>query len=283
LEIKLTHLAKLLEDCWDSAELETAKLVGRKYPAPNEENLTFLFSGELRSMVEQASEARKIESAFLSDLRATIHNLPYRVEEHARGLVARVTFHGRWHEGHRSAADMGIVVTRPIVDVSLGHTRIEFRRDHATGLLAQAKLACFVNAEESRLRWGTLTPSQVRKFSKRSDYYSLLLYRLGGPTRNELKTFGWQLCKGHTSRAAQQWLESDAFPDELSSRAILGRLFARTIGSEDPNALESIIDPTEPGAHAIELHISWPDGDGPPPSMSLQECQNQPQQVRQRA
>ena len=58
---------------------------------------------------------------------------------------------------------------------------------------------------------------------------------------------------------------------------MLGRLFAHSIGTEDPNILASIVDPAEPSVHAIELHISWPDGAGPPPSVSIEQEQHQQQ------
>ena len=106
MEMKLTHLAQLLGECWNAAERETASLIAEKYHAPNEENLTFLFSGELRALVENASATRQIESAFLIDLRSSIPNLPERVAHYARGLLARVTFHGRRH----AIAELGDIV-----------------------------------------------------------------------------------------------------------------------------------------------------------------------------
>jgi hypothetical protein len=282
MEIKLTHLAQLLGQCWNAAERETARLIAEKYHAPNEENLTFLFSGELRALVENASATRQIESAFLKDLRSSIPNLPERVARYARGLLARVTFHGRRHEGYQSGADLGLVITRPLVTLSSDHVRVQFRRDRGTGLLAQAKLGCPKITGEMQLKWGRLTAPQARKFSKHSDYYSLLLYRLLGPERSELQEFGWQLSEGRDSAAIQGWLASDAFPDELSSSTVLGRLFAHSIGTEDPKVLASIVDPAEPSAHAIELHISWPDGAGPPSSVWIEQEQRHQQQIHLR-
>jgi hypothetical protein len=86
----------------------------------------------------------------------------------------------------------------------------------------------------------------------------------------------------HDSAAVQRWLASDAFPDVLSSSTVLGRLFAHSIGTEDPKILASIVDPAEPSAHAIELHISWPDGARPPPSVWIEQEQHHQQQIHLR-
>ena len=271
MEIHLTHLANLLERCWIRAEQQTARLVSQKYPAPCEENLTFLFSGELREVIEQASEAREVDSAFLSDLRASVPNLPYGTEQHVHGLIARVTFHGRWHEGRHSGADLGLVVSRPLVELSWN--RLEFRRGHATGLLAQAKLGCSARPGNAHLKWGRLTAAQVKKFPVHRNYYSLLLYRLRDATRAELQSFGWQLCKDHSLAEVKRWLTSDTFPCELTSTGILHALFGREIGTEDPEILRSLIDPSSSHVHAIELRVTWPDHGGPPPSLYIQQTQ----------
>jgi hypothetical protein len=68
-EVKLTTLGKLIEGCWNQAEAETAKAV-EKHRSPNEEEVTFLFIGELRTSVEDASVAGEVERAFLTDLRS---------------------------------------------------------------------------------------------------------------------------------------------------------------------------------------------------------------------
>jgi hypothetical protein len=282
LEIPLIQVAQVIAQVWIAAEQETIRMVAEGFRAPNEENLTFLFSGALRMMVDQASDTQQIESAFLEDLRAAIPILPKRVTGYVRGLIARVTFHGHWHEGMRSASDLGVVITRPVAQMTSGALRIEFRRDHGTGLLAQAKIGHPAKSNRKRFKWDTLTDAQVRMFPKHRDYYSLLLYRLKGRKQNEVAPFSWQLCKGRTSRSVKQWLRTDAFPQELSSPAILARLFARSIGTEDPDVLSRIVDPTEPHVHALELHVFWPEGSGPPPSVSLSEWQEERHRVQQR-
>ena len=80
---------------------------------------------------------------------------------------------------------MGLVVTRPTVKVSRDQTEIEFRRDHAIGLLVQAKLAR-PKKNVGKYTWNRLTKVQVRLFPERREYYSLLLYRLNGEKKNNL-------------------------------------------------------------------------------------------------
>ena len=93
---------------------------------------------------------------------------------------------------------------------SADRVRVTFVRHHGTGLLAQAKLGLSQKVGKTRLKWGRLTTQQVRKFSKHSDYSSLLLYRLLGPKRSELQEFRWQLAGGYDSAAAKKWLALDS-------------------------------------------------------------------------
>jgi hypothetical protein len=88
----------LIQRCWNQAEAETAKAVAEKYHSPNEEEVTFLFTGERRTAVEKASAAREVERAFLTDLRS-ISGIDDAVVRRGSGLMARVNLHGRQHEG----------------------------------------------------------------------------------------------------------------------------------------------------------------------------------------
>jgi hypothetical protein len=56
--------------------------------------------------------------------------------------------------------------------------------------------------------------------------------------------------------------------------------FARTIGTEDPNIIETIIDPGANDIHSIDLHIFWPDEGGPPPSIELHHQEHEVQKVQ---
>jgi hypothetical protein len=279
MDVNLTTLGQLIESCWNCAETETAKGVAQKHPTPTEEEITFLFSGELRMAIAAASAAGEVVRAFLRDLRNSIPNLDFGITQRVGGLIARVNLHGRWHEGKVSGADLGIVIMRPVVWIAGAGTKIEFRRNRGTGLLAQAKLGRRLDPDGAH-KWGTLTKPQQRLLPKRRDYYSLLLYRLDG--EKELKPFGWQLCKAHTVRQAEQWLQSNAFPEEISSSEVLGKLFAGTIGTQDSKLIETIIDPNASDARSIEIDIFWPDGAGPPPSYPLSETHGEKQRMQQR-
>jgi hypothetical protein len=277
MEVKLTSLGKLISDCWSRAEVETAKTIVKKHPSPSEEEITFLFSGEFRIAVEAASEKGMIEHAFLEDLHASIPNLSFEITRHTKGLIARINVHGRWHEGRVSGADLGIVILRPLVRVRNAGTTVEFHRNHGNGLLAQAKLGKQLGLT-GKLKWDTLTQRQQDLFPKLHEYYSLLLYRLQGQTN--LKPFSWQLCKKYSVEQAQEWLQTNVFPAELSSTEVLRMLFARAIGTEDPKLIKTIIDPSISDARSIEVHIFWPDGGGPPPSLSVYQSQTVQQQIR---
>jgi len=280
MDVRLTVLGQLMARCWETAEENLRTLVAQKHPSPSEEQVTLLFAGELRTAVAKASSARQVENAFLTDLRRSIPRLDPDVARRVNGLVARVNLHDRWHEGNVSAADLGIVVRRPIVRLASGGRRVEFRRNHGTGLLAQAKLARSARAGCDGHKWDSLTDAQARLFPKRREYYSLLLYRVNGAKADELAPFGWQLCSGHNLRQVKKWLRLNAFPEEIASSAVLTKLFARQIGTEDPKVIEKIIDPAASDIHCIDLHIFWPGDKGPPPSVDLYQQRQQPQYVR---
>ncbi len=279
-EIKLTNLGQLIASCWEDAETATASGVATKYLGPSEEQITFLFASELRASVSSASKSGSIERAFLADLRNALPNLDDPTARRFRGLVARVNFHNRSHEGKRSASDLGIVIRRPVVSTDSGITTIYIRIDQAIGLLAQAKLG---KRTSSRYSWGGFTRTQQRLFPQLRDFYSVLLYRLGGALENELGRFGWQLCKGFTWSKIKAWFVSDSFPLEMTSATVLQRLVARKIGTEDQEVLRTIIDPEAQGQQTIEIQVFWP-GDAPPPPPAVRICQStrQVQQVQQR-
>jgi len=266
--------------CWSSAEGELRALVLQEHPSPSEVLITELFAGKLRTAVDKASRAGEVEVAFLTDLQRAIPYSSLNLAGLASGLIARVNLPNQWQEGHVSAADLGLLVTRPIVEMAFGGNRVEFRRDHATGLLAQAKLGRPRKRVKGGRIWNRLTKAQERLYPELCGYYSLLLYRLNGLKANELQAFGWQLCTEPDVTQAKKWLRSDFFPGEITSSDLLARLFARTIGTEDPKVIETIIDPDALDVHSINLEIFWPDGAGPPPSVELREREHQRQQIQ---
>ena len=166
----------------------------REAPQPGEELITDLLAGELRAAVDRASDSERIEHAFLDDLRSQIQHLSISDARRFGGLVASVTPHDRSHEGEVSAADLGLVVLRLQVSLSSwGSGRSQCTRDHATGLLAQAKRG--QRNKRNRYSWGDFTESQRDLYRKRRPYYSLVLYRLQGEKVNVLDPVRWQLCR----------------------------------------------------------------------------------------
>lgn len=277
MDITFNNLRQVVARCWEDAETNTRSVITRKHPAPSEELVTDLFAGELRETVSEASRTKKIEAAFRADLHLAFPAIHFDVSRYASGLLARVNLHGRWHEGHVSAADFGIIITRPRILTSRDNTRIEFRRKRTTGLLAQAKLGrCAMSGVET-YTWNYLTVPQERLFPERRQYYSLLLYRLSGQKQDALQAFSWQLCRKHTVEDVKEWLRTNAFPEEIISSDVVTGLFAGHIGTEDPEIIRTVIDPPSSSAHTIDIEIFWPDGAGPPPSVELRQDKQQVQ------
>ena len=133
MEIRLSTLGQVIAKCWEAAEKETAKAVAEKYPDPGEENITFLFAGELRTSVAQASRQNAFAHAFWVDLQHAFPELGIgsRASLQAAGLVARVNLHSRRHEGHRSGSDLGVIITQPSVRRHSALSQVEVVRDHA--------------------------------------------------------------------------------------------------------------------------------------------------------
>jgi hypothetical protein len=282
LEIKLNKLAQVIAGCWAEAESRLTELIAEKHPNPSEELITDLLAGELRASVARASGTHRVEHAFLEDLDSQIPNLNVSDARRFGGLIASVTPHTKSHEGRVSAADLGIVILRPQVWLNgWANETIECSRDHATGLLAQAKLGHHkkrgkgLRSQGPGYSWNTLKKKQEDLFPDRRAYYSLLLYRLKGKELSEFQPLRWQLCRDQTVEDVKQWLRSGLFPEEQPSSALLKSLFDGKIGTLDPNIIQSVIAPTKGDFRDIEIRIFWPDGSGPPPSFHHQQQQYQ--------
>ena len=275
LEIKLNKLAQVIAGCWAETESRLAELIAEKHPNPSEELITDLLTGELRASVAHASSTHRVEHAFLEDLASQIPNLDVSEVRRFGGLIASVTPHTKSHEGRVSAADVGIVILRPQVWLNgWGNETIECSRDHATGLLAQAKLGHHKKRRKG-YSWNSLKKKQEDLFPDRRAYYSLLLYRLKGKELSEFQPLRWQLCRDYMVEDLKQWLRSDLFPEEEASSVLLKNLFDGKIGTLDPNIIQSVIAPAKGDFRAIEIRIFWPDGSGPPPSIHHQQHQRQ--------
>jgi hypothetical protein len=280
LEIELNKLAQVIAGCWAEAESSLTEIIAEKHPNPSEELITDLLAGELRASVARASGTQRVEHAFLEDLNSQVPNLNISDARRFGGLIASVTPHTKAHEGKVSAADLGIVILRPQVWLNgWGNETIECSRDHATGLLAQAKLAHHKKRRKG-YSWNTLQKKQEDLFPDRHAYHSLLLYRLKGAELSEFQPLRWQLCRDHTVEDVKQWLRSDLFPEEQPSSALLKKLFDGEIGTPDPKIIEAVIAPNKGDFRAIEIRIFWPDGSGPPPSLHYQQQQHQEEDVQ---
>ena len=280
MEIKLNKLAQVIAGCWAEAESRLTELISEKHPNPSEELITDLLAGELRASVARASGTHRIEDAFLEDLDSQIPNLKSDARRFG-GLIASVNPHTKAHEGQVSAADLGIVILRPQVWLKngWGNETIECSRDHATGLLAQAKLAHHKKRRKG-YSWNTLQKKQEKLFPDRRAYYSLLLYRLKGKDLNEFDPLRWQLCHESKVEDLKKWLQSDLFPEEKTSSDILRMLFDGQIGTEDRETIQSVIAPPQGDPRVIEIRIFWPDGSGPPPSFHLEQQHHQQENVQ---
>lgn len=275
MEVKLNKLAQVIAGCWAEGETRLTELIAEKHPNPSEELITELLAGELRASVARASDSHRVEHAFLEDIDSQIPNLNVNDARRFGGLIASVTPHTKPHESQVSAADLGIVILRPQVWLNgWGNETIECSRDHATGLLEQAKVGQHKKNSEG-YSWNSLKKKQEDLFPKRHAYYSLLLYRLKGKKLSEFEPLRWQLCRDHTVDEVRKWFKSGLFPEEQPSSALLKNLFDEKIGTRDPNIIQSVIAPTKGDFRTIEIRIFWPDGSGPPPSLHHQREQHQ--------
>jgi hypothetical protein len=246
-------------------------MIAKTQPNPPEELITALLEGHLRGAFEEASKNRQIESAFVEDLRSQIRGFSRADAQRFTGLIATVNPHTKPHEATVSGADFGLLIVRPQIRTSgWAHETVHCSRDHATGLLAQAKLG---HQKKRGLghRWNGLKQNQADLLPNLRSYYSLLLYRLNGMNGTELEPLRWQLCHDSTVEDVKSWLRLDAFPDEIPSSEVLIRLFHRQIGTEDPDIIKNVIAPEKAKARVIEIYISWPPGAEPPSSCSLEK------------
>jgi hypothetical protein len=173
MEIKLRNLALTIARCWEQAEAATAREIANQFPHPTEEQVTFLFSGKLRLEVDEVSRQRAFERAFLTDLELNYHGHMANDFARFRGLIARVNFHSRSHEGLHSGADLGVVITRPVREVTRPGDVVVIR-DCPRALMAQAKLGKIRKGQPGPTKWGRLTKPQERLIPAHSNYYKLL-------------------------------------------------------------------------------------------------------------
>lgn len=279
-EIHLQNLGQVIAKCWAHAEEATAKAIREKYFDPPEEFITFLFAGELRVAVEGANKRRDFEQAFMADLWSQFPDLADNALDIGRGLIARVNFHNRQHEGRRSGSDLGVVVTRPSVHGLPGSNQVIVWRDCSRGLLAQAKLNLRGKGKTGYLKWRQLKRTQEQLIGKHQEYYALLLYKLEGVARSTLAPFSWQLCRACSVPDIKNWLRSGTFPSEMRSSEVIQALSAGAVGTASAAIIEEVVDPSSSRSGAIEIRVFWPDGYGPPREIYLmRKAKQEAQQV----
>jgi hypothetical protein len=270
MEIRLNTLGQVIAKCWDVAEEATARAIAEKYPDLEEEQITFVFAGELRVSVGQASRQNAFAHAFLADLQQAFPELGLHASLQAAGLIARVNLHSRWHEGRRSGSDLGVIITQPSVRRHSGVSQVEIVRAHARALLVQAKLNKRKARRDGRMKWQSLTRPQRKILPDHTEYSALLLYRLEGSDRSKLAPFRWQPCRGHSIEDIQAWLSSGSFPKEISSADVIRSLSVGRLGTDARPVIESLVDPPSTWPTSIEIRVYWPDGEGPPEHLYLQ-------------
>jgi hypothetical protein len=264
MQIRLQELGRTITGCWASAESNVRQLIAAKYSFPSEEILTFLLSGELRCAVSEASNAGQFDRAFLKDLKRHVPGLPEHYLQRFAGLIGRVNFHTRRHEGKRSAADFGVAITRPEVrPFRIG--QLQVIRDRTRGLLTQAKLGISNSKRPGEVKWGRLTRQQKTLITDLSGYYALLLYRLNDG--RQLAPFAWQSCENVNSTDVENWLQEGKFPMELASTDIVNGLALGTFGTDSKEIVDRLIDPTS-SRNTVEICITWPEGKDPPASIT---------------
>ena len=240
--------------CWESAEKDLHFKIATQLPDAAEEFITREFHGLFKKALDDASSERRIEQAFLLDLRSAFPALQLGRElgRIANGLVAEAVLHDRKTE-ERTGGDIGLVIDRP--EITVDRTTL-LNRPHQSGLLCQAKL------RDPRGKWGHLTKAQKKELPKALKYLGLLLYEYEDEERHILRPFAWQLGSSATQiDEIVQWLKSNRFPSLVSSRDIVRQLGNGKIGTSNKKLISEIVAP--PKNITLQINITWKDGVGP--------------------
>lgn len=242
----------------------------------------------MRESLEDASQAKKVENAFLIDLQAQFPQLRYEKElkSIADGIQARTIRHSKRIEG-KTGGDFGLLVIRPSVTVTYDtrrtisrfetNIRIRIHKEYCCGLLCQAKLGgC--SSQNRRNKWGKLTQNQKRVIPERIDYLSLILYEYLDEERYNLDSFHWQLCKGANIEDIEDWLKSGNFPNKDTSDGIIEQLCSGNIGTDQLEIINNYISPKMKKSFVIK--VGWAPGKEPPDYFSPQSRQYIDQRTR---
>jgi hypothetical protein len=257
----IPNVGGLIVKCWLNAEQTVCSNVIRD---SDEDQITYLLRGELEKELERASDSGRVEATFLLDLQKgfpnfEVYDLRTKV---ARRIVATVAFHPRHVEG-KTGGDIGVVLLRPDVQVSLARSEVTVKGEHGRGLLCQAKLF------GRNLSWGKLTTPQKTNLPNRLKYFCLLLYRYTEEERRQLHPFVWQTTSEANINQITKWLASGVFPNLKNSQELLRALVRDEVGTDDANVIKTDITPPMRPSLIVRLH--WKDGDAPKERVHLRQ------------
>jgi hypothetical protein len=256
--LNISNTLRVVADCWSSAEESLRTDIKKDYPGVNEEFITQMFHGKLARSLREASEAHRIERAFLVDLQKAFPGLGYGsgLRSVAHGLIADVTLHRRDTE-RVTGGDIGFMIVRPqISDHVHDHVHTLQVGYYRRGLLCQAKI------KRANGIWGSFTRQQKKVLLERLPYLALLLYSYEDEERRILRQFQWQLCNSASSiNDVSQWLRRKNFPSLVGSNVIIKSVGNGQTGTDDDTTLDEIVAPT--GNPALVIMINWPKDDYP--------------------
>jgi len=258
MRMRINNLRNLIVSAWSEAEAQL-----RQDPIQmqdrDEEFITGLFSGYLRSEFETATRIGGVEQAFRKDLAEAFPDLDFYYEHQIwRGLIATVTFHPK-HVEARTGGDFGLVVVRPEVTHEWQKLRIE--DGHRRGLICQAKIFQRATKHRRKPGYGPLSSNEMKVLNSKLDYLALLLYRYEDSARETLAPFEWKIASGATIENIQSWLVHNCIPDKLDSPRALRALIDEKIGTADEKLIDEDISPKV--RPSLTITISWKDGDYP--------------------
>jgi hypothetical protein len=272
--VKIPNVSKLITDCWLQAEVALQQAIESKFPDRDEESITELFQGELRSKLEFVSGTGAVAQAFLRDLvRAFPSVTRSTLSKVSSGLIATVHFHSKAVE-KKTGGDFGLVLIRP--DLHQTRAELKINGDYESGLLCQAKVF------RRSAKWGDFSPTQKRVLPAKLGYSVLVLYQYFDQIeRRRLSPFQWQLTSGSTVENVSHWLKTNQFPDLQRSNQIIGALAQDRIGTDNKKVISEFIAP--PSRPSLEIRVRWRDGEGPGGSVQTYVNTSAQQRVISRA
>lgn len=232
------------------------------YHDANEEFITFAFYCHIKHKLQEASEDKLIEKAFLRDLKAALRTQRFgswgiereverQLSQQAAGLIADIVLHNKCQEAE-TGGDFGLIIVRP--KITAKSDSLVINKGFSSGLLCQAKIKRKVG------RWGNLR-KQREVLPEHLDFSSLVLYSYLDGERTELNQITWKLCKGSSLPELEQILKQDVLGETLDTATVIDRLGRSEIGSNDQAKIDKIISPAV--RQHLELRIYWAKGDGP--------------------